>query len=91
VTVDRRVLTLAVVVPFWTTASITYFQLQGIWFDAEGKVSQARLWNGHNGPHGGNPYESYSVPDRQQTLRWLAENTPATAHQGAHQGAHKGD
>jgi hypothetical protein len=79
VAVERRVLTVAVVVPFWSTASITYFQIQGIWFDADGKVSRAQLWNGHNGPHGGNPYEPYRVPNQQQTLLWLEKNGPAIA------------
>ena len=74
--VDRNILTVAVIVPFWSKRSITYFQLQGLWFDADGKVRQTRLWNGHDGPHGGNPYEAYSVPNQQQTLLWLEQNTP---------------
>jgi hypothetical protein len=78
-TADRRILTMAVVVPFWSTASITYFQIQGIWFDAEGKVSRTRLWNGHNGPHGGNPHEPYRVPSQQQTLLWLEQHGPPKA------------
>ena len=77
-----RFLSLAVIEPFWTTTSITYFQVQGSWFDADGKVSQGRLWNGHNGPHGGNPQAPYGVPDQQQTLLWLKKNTTATANQG---------
>ena len=75
-TVDRKILTVAVVVPFWATSSITYFQVLGVWFDADGKVVRARLWNGHNGPNGGNPYASYSVPSRQQTLLWLDSPLP---------------
>jgi hypothetical protein len=75
-TVERQVLTLAVIVPFWAKSSVTYFQIQGVWFDAEGKVIQARLWNGHDGPYGGNPYQSYSVPSREQVLLWLGKEAP---------------
>jgi hypothetical protein len=72
-TVERRILTMAVIVPFWSRASVTYFQIIGIWFGADGKVLRTRIWNGHDGPYGGNPYESYRVPSRQHTLLWLAE------------------
>jgi hypothetical protein len=75
-TADRQILTMAVVVPFWSKRGITYFQILGIWFDADGKVILSRLWNGHDGPHGGNPYESYSVPSREQTMLWLESQTP---------------
>ncbi len=79
VTAERKVLTLAVVVPFWSTSAITYFQVQGIWLDGDGRVVQTRLWNGHNGPHGGNPYEAYRVPSREHLLRWLEEEAPGSA------------
>jgi hypothetical protein len=75
-TADRQILTMAVVVPFWSKRGITYFQILGVWFDADGKVLQARLWNGHDGPHGGNPYEPYSVPSQEQTTRWLESMKP---------------
>jgi hypothetical protein len=67
---------MAVVVPFWSKQTITYFQILGVWFDPDGKVIKAKSWNGHDGPHGGNPYESYSLPSQQQTLLWLESNTP---------------
>lgn len=75
-TAERRILTLAVIVPFWSTSRVTYFQLQGLWFDAQGRVIQTRLWNGHDGPHGGNPYEAYRVPSREQALLWLEKEAP---------------
>jgi len=78
-TAERKILTLAVVVPFWSKASVTYFQVQGIWFDAEGKVVKTKLWEGHDGPHGGNPYESYRVPTRQHVLLWLGQEAPASS------------
>ena len=78
-TVDRTILTLAVVIPFWQETSVTYFQVRGIWFDAEGKVIQTRLWEGHNGPYGGNPYGSYALPTQAHVLRWLQDNTPGAA------------
>jgi len=77
-TVERRILTLAVIVPFWSTAKVTYFQIQGLWFDAHGKVLQTRLWNGHDGPYGGNPYQAYRVPSREQALLWLEKEAPGT-------------
>jgi hypothetical protein len=70
-TAERRILTLAVIVPFWSTSKVTYFQIHGLWFDAAGKVLQSRLWNGHDGPHGGNPYQTYSVPSKEHVLLWL--------------------
>lgn len=76
VTAERKVLTLAVIVPFWTTSAITYFQIQGIWLGGDGRVVQTRLWNGHNGPYGGNPYEAYRVPTREHLLRWLEQEAP---------------
>ena len=75
-TAERRILTLAVIVPFWSKALVTYFQIQGVWFDAEGRVIQVRLWNGHDGPNGGNPYQSYAVPSREQALLWLEKEAP---------------
>lgn len=76
-TTERRILVLAVIVPFWERSSVTYFQVQGIWFDPDGKVIQARLWNGHDGPYGGNPY-GRSVPSQHHVLLWLEKEAPAT-------------
>ena len=78
-TTERQILTLAVIIPFWAKSPVTYFQIQGIWFDAGGKVIQARLWNGHDGPHGGNPYQAYSIPTKEHVLRWLEKEAPGTS------------
>ncbi len=75
-TANRTILTLAVVVPFWHRAPVTYFQVRGIWFDDAGKVVQSKLWEGHDGPYGGNPYASYTLPTQAHVLRWLQDNGP---------------
>ncbi len=72
----QRILQLAVVIPFWDwKVDVTYYQVQGIWFDVDGRVARVRLWDGHDGPHGWNDW-CVGYPEPRHLVEWLEKEVP---------------
>ena len=71
VTADRKILWWVLVFPAWDTEPLIYFQVQGCWFDLEGRVIQMRIWDGRESVWGGT-----GVPGHEDILRWLEKEAP---------------